>query len=162
MIFAEGPYRMFYMILGETGICGGEICAVRVEDDLDLENAVIHVRQSVWRGKVQTVKSQRGNRHFPISSELVNRLRIFLRTWRPNALNLLFATANGTPWDHNVVRKRKFHPLLKKLNIPPCGFHAFRHGNATLLDQIGTPLAVRLNRLGHAEAQTTINYTHAV
>ena len=69
---------------------------------------------------------------------------------------------NGTPWDHSLVRKRKFHPLLKKLGIPQCGFHAFRHGNATLLDQIGAPMAVRLNRLGHAEAQTTMGYTHAV
>jgi len=69
---------------------------------------------------------------------------------------------NGTPWDHSLVRKRKFHPLLKKLGIPQCGFHAFRHGNATLLDQISAPMAVRLNRLGHAEAQTTMGYTHAV
>jgi integrase len=75
---------------------------------------------------------------------------------------LLFATQNGTPWDHSLVRKRKFHPLLKRLGIPQCGFHAFRHGNATLLDQIGAPMAVRLNRLGHAEAQTTMGYTHAV
>ena len=80
----------------------------------------------------------------------------------PNSLGLLFATGNGTPWDHSLVRKRTFHPLLKKLGIPQCGFHAFRHGNATLLDQIGAPMAVRLNRLGHAEAQTTMGYTHAV
>jgi integrase len=65
-------------------------------------------------------------------------------------------------WDHSLVRKRKFHPLLKKLGIPQCGFHAFRHGNATLLDQIGAPMAVRLDRLGHTEAQTTMGYTHAV
>ena len=84
------------------------------------------------------------------------------KPWRPNSLGLLFTTQNGTPWDHSLVRKRKFHPLLKKLGIPRCGFHAFRHGNATLLDQIGAPMAVRLNRLGHAEAQTTMGYTHAV
>ncbi len=64
--------------------------------------------------------------------------------------------------DHSLVRKRKFHPLLKKLSIQQCGFHAFRHGNATLLDQINAPMAVRLNRLGHAEAQTAMGYTHIV
>lgn len=158
---ASEPYRSFYMILAETGIRGGEICALRT-GDLDLDKAVIHVRQSVWRGKLQTVKSRKGNRRFPISAQLVEHLHVFLRTWRPNALALLFATANGTPWDHSLVRKRKFHPLLIKLGIPQCGFHAFRHGNATLLDQIGTPMAVRLNRLGHAELQTTMGYTHAV
>ena len=60
------------------------------------------------------------------------------------------------------VRKRKFHPLLKRLGIPQCGFHAFRHGNATLLHQIGSPMAVRLKRLGHADAQTTMGYPHVV
>jgi integrase len=158
---ANEPYKTFYSILAETGIRGGEICALRVSD-LDLENAVIHVRQSVWHGKIQTVKSRKGNRRFPISAQLVEHLRTYLRTWRPNSLRLLFTTQNGTPWDHALVRKRKFHPLLKKLGIPQCGFHAFRHGNATLLDQIGAPMAVRLNRLGHAEAQTTMGYTHAV
>jgi integrase len=157
---ASEPYKTFYSILAETGIRGGEICALRLAD-LELENAVIHVRQSVWRGQIQTVKSRTGNRRFPISVELVGQLRTYLRTWLPNSLGLLFATQNGTPWDHSLVRKRKFRPLLKRLGIPQCGFHAFRHGNATLLDQIGAPMAVRLNRLGHAEAQTTMGYTHA-
>jgi len=158
---ASEPYKTFYSILAETGIRGGEICGLRLAD-LDLENAVIHVRQSVWRGQLQTVKSRNGNRRFPVSAELVERLRVYLKTWRPNSLGLLFATKTGTPWDHGLVRKRRFHPLLKKLGIPQCGFHAFRHGNATLLDQIGAPMAVRLNRLGHAEAQTTMGYTHVV
>ena len=96
------------------------------------------------------------------SPQLAQHLGTFLRTWRPNPLRLLFATNKGTPWDHSLVRKRKFHPLLKKLGIPQCGFHAFRHGNATLLDRIGAPIAVRLNRLGHAELQTTMGYTHGV
>lgn len=158
---ASEPYKTFYSILAETGIRGGEICGLRVAD-LDLGNAVIHVRQSVWRGQVQTVKSRKGNRCFAISEGLVECLQAYLRRWRPNPLGLLFASRNGSPWDHSLLRKRKFHPLLKKLGIPQCGFHAFRHGNATLLDQIGAPMAVRLNRLGHSEAQTTMNYTHAV
>jgi len=158
---AREPHKTFYAILAETGIRGGEICALRVAD-LDLENAVIHVRQSVWRGQIQTVKSRKGNRRFPVSPQLVRHLRANLRSWRPNALGLLFATENGTPWDHSLIRKRKLHPLLKRLGIRQCGFHAFRHGNATLLDQIGAPMAVRQNRLGHADAQTTMDYTHAV
>ena len=156
---ANEPYKIFYSILAETGIRGGEICGLRVAD-LDLGNALIHVHQSVWRGKIQTVKSRKGNRCFPISAELVEHLRVFLQTWRPNSLGLLFATRNGTPWDHNLVRKRKLHPLLKRLGIPQCGFHAFRHGNATLLDQIGAPWAVRLNRLGHVDPRTAMGYTH--
>jgi integrase len=155
------PYKTFYCILAKTGIRGGEICGLSVAD-LDLENRVIHVRQSVWRGQIQTVKSRKGNRRFPISPELADQLRSYLRSWHPNPGGLLFATSKGTPWDHSFVRKRKFHRLLRKLGISQRGFHAFRHGNATLLDQIGAPIAVRLNRLGHCEARTTMGYTHAV
>ena len=60
----------YLQILAETGIRGGEICGLRLAD-LDLENALIHVHQSVWRGQIQTVKSRKGNRRFPISAELV-------------------------------------------------------------------------------------------
>lgn len=99
-------------ILAETGIRGGEICGLRI-DDLDLDHRVIHVMQSVWRGQLRTVKSRKGNRRLPISPELVEQLRGFLRTWRPNTLGLLFATRKSTPRDNSLIRKRKFHPLLK-------------------------------------------------
>ena len=145
------PYRTFYAILAETGIRGGELCALRAID-LDLDNAVIYVRQSVWRGQIQTVKSRKGNRRFPISPELVEHLRAFLRAWRPYALGLLFATQNGTPWDHSLVRKRGLHPLLKKLGIAQCGFHAFRHGNATLLDHMHKPRWTTRTRLRQTNA----------
>jgi len=80
----------------------------------------------------------------------VEHLRAYLRTWRPNSLGLLFATHNGTPWDHSLVRKRSvWFPCVPAWQCP-------------LLDQIGALMAVRLNRLGHTEAQTTMGYTHAV
>ena len=57
----------------------GEICGLRVAD-LDLETGVIHVRQSVRRGRIQTVKSRKGNRRFAISAELKN---AWARTCKP-------------------------------------------------------------------------------
>jgi len=72
------------------------------------------------------------------------------------------ATRNGTPWDTDTLRKRKLYPLLEKLGIRRCGFHAFRHGNATMMDQEQVPIATRQNRLGQSDARTTMGYTHAV
>jgi integrase len=40
--------------------------------------------------------------------------------------------------------------------------HAFRHDNATLLDSLHVPMAVRQERLGHVDARTTMGYTHLV
>jgi hypothetical protein len=45
---------------------------------------------------------------------------------------------------------------LMGLGIPQCGFHPFRHGNATLLDQIGKAMAVWQIDRGTPQAQTTM------
>ena len=97
-----------------------------------------------------------------ISPQLVEHLRAFLRTWRPNKLDLLFASGNGTPWDADGVRKRKLYPLLETLGIERCGFHAFRHGNASVMDEQNVPWATRTNRLGHSDPRVTMKYTHVV
>ena len=106
------------------------------------------------------VKSLKGNRICEISPQLAEHLRLFLRTWRPNGLGLLFATKCGTPWDTDTTRNRKLYPILDKLQIPRCGFHAFRHGNETVMDQENVPMAVRQSRLGHSDMRTNMMYTH--
>jgi integrase len=75
---------------------------------------------------------------------------------------LLFATRNGTPWDANLLVKRKLYPLLDSLGIERGGLHAFRHTNSTLMDRLGVPLKVRQQRLGHSDPSLTLGvYTHA-
>jgi integrase len=156
---APEPYKTYYWILAETGIRAGEIGGLPVSNLL-LDQGIVKIAQSVWHGRIQTVKSIKGNRLCEISPQLVVHLREYLRHWRPNQLGLLFATSNGTPWDTDVVRKRKLYPLLEKLGIQRCGFHAFRHGNETVMDQESVPMAVRQSRLGHSDARTTMLYTH--
>ena len=158
---APEPYKTYLWILAETGVRAGEIGALPLRNLL-LEQGAIKITQSVWHGKIQTVKSLKGNRLCEISPQLVEHLRQYVRQWRPNQLGLLFATKNGTPWDTDVVRKRKLYPLLERLGIPRCGFHAFRHGNETVMDQESVPMAVRQTRLGHSDSRTTMLYSHVV
>jgi integrase len=158
---APEPYKTYLWILAETGVRAGEIGA-RPLRNLLLEQGAIKIRQRVWHGKIQTVKSLKGNRLCEISPQLVEHLRQYLLRWRPNQLGLLFATKNGTPWDNKLVRKRKLYPLLERLGIPCCGFHDFRHGNETVMDQESVPMPVRQTRLGHSDARTTMLYSHVV
>jgi integrase len=158
---APEPYKTFFWILAETGVRCGELCGLPVRNIL-LDLGAIKITQKVWHGKIETVKSKKGNRLCEISPELEKHLRVYLSTWRPNNLGLLFATGNGTPWDADVVRKRKLYPLLKSLGIERCGFHAFRHGNETVMDGENVPIATRQNRLGHSDPRTTMKYTHVV
>jgi len=102
-------------------------------------------------------------RTFALSSQLVEGLRQSVEEWRPNQNGLLFAAKNGTPWDANLLVKRKLRPLLSKLGIRGCGLHAFRHANSSLMDRLGTPLKVRQQRLGHSDPRLTLGvYTHVV
>jgi integrase len=157
---APEPYRTFYWLAAETGMRAGELCGLRV-DDIDFNRGLVNVRQSAWHGKVQEPKTVNAVRTFAVSSRLLNHLRKILSTWRPNPQQLVFATRNGTPWDANLLVKRKFRPMLRQLNIQECGLHAFRHANASLMDELSVPMKVRQQRLGHSDPRLTMNtYTH--
>jgi integrase len=157
---AEEPYRTFYWLAAETGMRAGELCGLRFED-LDIERGQVTVNQSAWRGHILDPKTANGIRCFSLSPKLLLHLRRFLFRWRPNALRLLFATKNGTPWDANLLVKRKLRPLLEQLNIARCGLHAFRHANASIMDRLQVPMKVRQQRLGHSDPKITLGiYTH--
>ncbi len=120
----------------------GELCGLSV-DDLDLSRKLVQVRQSAWRGKLQEPKTSNAVRTFSLSSQFVRHMESFLLRWRPNERRLLFAARKGTPWDPNLVVKRKLQPLLASLGIARAGLHAFRHTNSSLMDRLGAPLKVR-------------------
>ena len=73
----------------------------------------------------------------------------------------LFLSKKGKRLEPDNFVKRHLKPILKKLGLEGAA-HAFRHGNATLLDSSGASLRVRQDRLGHADPKTTMLYTHAV
>jgi integrase len=159
---ATEPLYTFYWLAAEAGMRAGELCGLRV-DDFDFERRLVAVRQSVWRGKFQSPKSENAVRCFALSPRLLAHIVDFLKRWKPNERRLLFATHNGTPWDANLLVKRKLCPLLDSLGIERGGLHAFRHANSTLMDRLGVPLKVRQERLGHSDPSLTLGvYTHVV
>jgi integrase len=157
---APEPYRMFYWLALETGMRAGELCGLRVSD-FDFDRGLVNVGQSVWRGKFQSPKSENAMRCFTLSRGLLVQVAAYLKQWRPNETGLVFITRNGTPWDANLLVKRKLYPLLDSLGIERGGLHAFRHTNSTLMDRLGVPLKVRQQRLGHSDPSLTLGvYTH--
>ena len=157
---AGEPERTLYWLAAETAMRGGELCGLQI-GDFDLERGLARVNRSVWRGKVQSPKSEHPDRCFALSSQLLYQLADYLRRWKPNEKGWLFATRNGTPWDQNLVVKRKLQPLLDSLGIKRGGLHAFRHANITLMDRLGVPLKVRMQRIGHSDPALTMGtYTH--
>jgi integrase len=163
---APEPYRTFYGLLAETGLRVGELCGLTVED-INLELRLLQVRQSAWRGKLGSPKNDDSIRVVELSPQCCAHLQVFLKSWRPNEHRLLFATRNGTPWDQNLLLKRKFRPLLSALGVSvPAGngFHSFRHANASLMNSFGASEKLRQQRLGHAAGSSVTNtiYTHVL
>jgi integrase len=157
------PHKTFYWLAAETGMRAGELCGLRIED-IDLGDSIVSVKQSVWRGQMQSPKTANSVRKFAISPQLARRLRCYVSTWRPNPLGLVFATRAGKPWAPCNLMRSNLHPLLDSLGIQRSGLHAFRHSNGSLMDRLNAPMKTRQERLGHAagSAITMAIYTHSV
>jgi integrase len=50
--------------------------------------------------------------------------------------------------------------VLKKLDLPKAGLHAFRHGRVSLLQTMGVPGDLVKEWVGHSNLNTTSRYTH--
>jgi integrase len=156
------PDRTLYWLLAQTAIRIGEAVAL-TWDTVDFGMGNISVRASVWRGQIQTPKSNAAVRTIPLSPRLLEHLAKFQQFWTPNQYNLLFANTKGKPWKADNLLVHHLHPLLKRLGIQRSGFHAFRHASATILDRMKAPLKVRQQRMGHASAEITLSrYTYVI
>jgi integrase len=157
---ADGEMRTMLWVLAETGIRGGELVALHIED---LSGRNLRVRRSAWRGTLGTPKTGRGVRQFVISEALADHLKNYI-AGLDRTSGLLFQTKNGKPYDNYNLVSWKLKPLLESIGITKhkgVGFHALRHCNASLLDSLNTPTSVRIDRLGHADFETTLGYTHS-
>jgi integrase len=159
---AKNPWRMIFALAAMTGMRPGEVLGLAV-DDLDFEGRLIHVRQTAYYSKLQTPKSRSSIAAVPMPSPLEGMLREYLKTWKPNAARLLFATRKGTPFAENNLVQRKLWPILDALKISRCGMHAFRHTHASLLIAQGASPAVAQRQLRHRDVGTTLGiYAHVL
>ena len=142
-----GEHRVFYWLAAETGLRAGEIAGIKLSD---IEGESLTVGRTIWGLKEQSPKTENANRTVALSPQLISLIWEQIARQRAKEHEYLFSSANGTPWDMDVFRSRKLHPLLKSLGIPMAGFHAFRHFNVSLLDAVRVPLKTIQERLGHA------------
>jgi integrase len=161
---ADEPLGTVCFVLASTGMRIGEVLALRL-DDLDFKRQLIHVRSSVFAGKLGTPKSEASLAALPMPPALANRLKEFLasKEYRQNPLNLVFANRRLRPFSANKLREKKLRPLLTSLGIPLAGFHAFRHGVATTLIDRGASITTVGAQLRHSDPRITLElYAHVV
>lgn len=169
------PYNTVWRLVAETGIRRGEICGLNA-GDVDVNRCIIVVQRSrTKKSKLKAPKAGLRNglvkkRVLSLSPSLTEQMRPFVES--RGADEPLFLTpgrltksgkrlGGGVRLEPDNFVKRALKPVLKELGLDGAA-HAFRHANATLLDSLHVPMAVRQERLGHVDAKTTMAYTHLV
>ena len=129
----------------------------------DFDRRLMHIRRSVIRGKVQSVKSKSSQKPLPIPDPLIHVLKESLQTWRETPERWLFANNRNRPYSADKVVMQKLWPILDALKIPRCGLHAFRHFHSTTLMDTGAAPQVAQAQMRHSDPRITLAvYSHVV
>jgi integrase len=155
---AVNPWRTIFAVAAFTGMRPGEVLGLSV-DDLDFTTKQIFVRRSAWYSELLTTKTKASAAAVPMPQRLETYLKEFLATFKPSTL--LFSTRRGNPHSRNKVVEKHLWPILDALGIPRCGMHAFRHGCASAMLQMGASPKIVQEQLRHADPMTTMRmYVH--
>ena len=159
----EGPARLFLRLLAETGLRVGEGVALRWEH-FDFDALRVLVRERRYRETTDAPKSGYGRRDVPIGRELGRTLREHkLASPFSKDLDYVFASATGSAWRPENVRRGVLNPACKAAGIDPIGFHVLRHTAVTRWFLAGIdPKRVQVMAGHHDVAFTLSTYTHVL
>ncbi len=168
-------YRTMILLLLNTGIRRGELCALSWSD-INLDAAILSIRNNAVyvpkQGiKLDTPKTKSSLRSIKLPQPTIPMLKQY-RAWQvEQQLNLgdlwhdndlLFPSWNGELLRPDTLTSW-FSSFIRRHSLPPVTIHGLRHTNATLLIAAGTNLRTASGRLGHSQASTTANiYAHAI
>lgn len=159
---AEGKTKAMLATIAMTGIRGGELMALTIEN-LDFDARQISVTHTVYKGQLLSPKSHASAAPVPMPEPLAAILLAYLETWEANALGLLFPNALGRPFNLTRFTVKRLWPLLDRLGLPHCGLHAFRRTLGThMLASGASPKDVQ-KQLRHEDVRTTLRiYTESI
>ena len=93
----------------------------------------------------------------------LDQIAAHIDTHRIGREELLFSTTVGTPISRNTFRTRIWQPAVKASGIAfNVRVHDLRHAHASWLLAGGADLKSVMDRMGHAQIQTTQKYLHTM
>ncbi|MBJ7408771.1 MAG: site-specific integrase [Phenylobacterium sp.] len=169
---ATGFLRVAIMVAAYSGIRAGEQWALRWKHvDWHRGYLRINTRVDAWGYEDgQGAKTESGNREIPLSSQLLD----ILRVWRgelsaTDQEDLIFPNDNGTYRDQNHVRAELYYPLVESIILrwtdgpKPVRprWHDLRHFAVSCWIEAGMPAKAVQEFAGHASLSTTMDiYGH--
>ena len=170
----ELKFRVIILLTIFTGLRRGEVLGLEWQD-INFKNSSLTVRQaSQYVSSIgiytKDPKTETSNRIISIPESIIKLLKEYQKEQLKSRLRLgdkwietdrLFVQWNGAPMHPDTITKW-FRQFLEDKNLPHITFHGLRHTHATLLISQGLDVRTVSNRLGHAQASTTLNiYAHA-
>lgn len=150
---ADAGWRPLILVALRTGLRVGELLALRWED-VDLVNARVMVRQTVYRGQLGSPKGGR-ERQVALSAEAVAVLRTLPSRF---VKSYVFGTGRE-PLTPGEVK----WPLWRAADgakLERFSWHVLRHTFASQLVMRGVPLRGVQELLGHQSIEMTMRYAH--
>jgi integrase len=146
-----GPAKAIIAVFAYTGLRKSEVAALRCESWRD---GALCVEKSCWRGGFTEPKSRKSKAPVPVIAPLAKILQEHLAG---RTEGLIFPSRTGTPLNLDNLARRTIRPVLEKLELSWYGWHAFRRGLGTNLNQLGVEPKDIQAILRHSDFETTMN-----
>ena len=153
---AKGRYSVLFALLAGTGLRIGEALGLKIGDHLSGDFSTIRVRQSVWRGSVQTPKTDNAVREIDLPSSLAAFLKASVGG---RTSGFLFQTESGRPLTQRNVLRDGLGKIQGNMHLEAgTGFHSFRRFRTAHLRKNRVPWDLQKLWLGHANKDVTDRY----
>lgn len=160
LLLEHTTYRPLIFTAVLTGARQGELLALQW-GDIDWNARQIHIRRSIYRGRLFEPKTKRSKRKIDMTPTLVSELKRWKLACPNSGDNLLFPNEVGKPIDPSNLRKRIFEPALRRAGLRKVRFHDLRHTYASLLIHQGEHPKYIQTQLGHSSINVTMDtYGH--
>jgi integrase len=169
-------FRLLVVTEIETGLRWGELIALRprhvdfLRRTINVEETIVEVSKNVsptgQRMIVKPYPKDDEPRTLGVRESLLDELASRIAALGLDRNDLLFPsteTAGGNPLSRNTFRTRVWLPAVEKAQIDfGVRMHDLRHAHASWLLAGGADLKGVMDRMGHAQIQTTQKYLHAL
>lgn len=153
------PFDLISLLCVSLGLRISECLALKWSDVNWLENR-LKVERGIVRQIVDDVKTDGSRKTIYLDSSLIGALK----SWRKRssfteAQDWIFASPTqlgAVPWSYPWVWVT-FQKAAEASGLVKLGTHSLRHTYRSLLDSLGTPIAVQQKLMRHSDIRTTMN-----
>ena len=149
------PVRTMVWLSLLTGLRIGEVLGLPWKN-VDFTSGQIRVTQAFYQGTIGSPKTKCSKRLVSIPTALRTVLTKLHDSSKHEEEELVFHTANGTPYNDSNLLHRHLKPAGQKLGMPWLNWHTLRRTHITLFQAVGGSLRDAQAQLGHSKMSTTL------